>query len=158
MICRPTSAFLFLTLCIAAASLSACNAPPSDSAEGRVPVTSTADASLATDDIAYLTHLGLIRGHLRVGVDLYEKGVREHAKRHMKHPADELYAALTSASSAFPVRSYAVMTNTLPGCGSGTWITFKYRPDKVCQSPRGNRRFRACPHPVGEAPLRPPPC
>jgi hypothetical protein len=97
MTCHPTSMFSFLTLCIASASLSACNAPSNDGAVSRVPVTSTADASLATDDIAYLTRLGLIRGHLRVGMELYGKGMHEHAKGHMKHPADELYAALTGA-------------------------------------------------------------
>lgn len=51
------------------------------------------DAATA-DDAAYLTQLGLIRGHLRVGMELYREGRYDHAKRHMKHPEDELYASL----------------------------------------------------------------
>jgi hypothetical protein len=51
-------------------------------------------ASLAKDDAAYLTHLGLVRGHLDNGVDRYRKGAQDAAKTHMKHPGDELYADL----------------------------------------------------------------
>ena len=53
-----------------------------------------ADDDAALDDTAYLTQLGLIRGHLRVGIELYREGRHDHAKRHMKHPEDELYATL----------------------------------------------------------------
>lgn len=45
-------------------------------------------------DLAYLTHLALIRGHLHVGVELYRGGYFDHAAMHMKHPGDELYADL----------------------------------------------------------------
>jgi hypothetical protein len=57
-------------------------------------------ASLATDDAAYLTRLGLVRGHLDVGVDLYREGAAEAAITHMKHPGDELYAGLVPALEA----------------------------------------------------------
>jgi hypothetical protein len=43
--------------------------------------------------VAYLTHLGLVRGHLGVGVDLYREGAQDAAQTHMKHPGDELYSA-----------------------------------------------------------------
>lgn len=56
-----------------------------------------AAANLAHSDAAYLTQLGLIRGHLNVGVELYRVGDRKGAATHMKHPDDELYAALKPA-------------------------------------------------------------
>jgi hypothetical protein len=56
-----------------------------------------AAANLSRSDAAYLTQLGLIRGHLNVGVELYRVGERQAAATHMKHPDDELYAALKPA-------------------------------------------------------------
>lgn len=46
------------------------------------------------DSVALLTGLGLIEGHLRAGVALYEAGLRDQATSHMKHPQDELYTGL----------------------------------------------------------------
>ena len=54
----------------------------------------------AADNIAYLTNLALVRGHLNVGVDLYGRGAVEAAATHMKHPGDELYASLVPALRA----------------------------------------------------------
>lgn len=54
-------------------------------------------ANLGEDDIAYLTQLGLMRGHLFVGYELYKAGHIEHAKTHMKHPKSELYADIEPA-------------------------------------------------------------
>lgn len=54
----------------------------------------------ATDDVAYLSQLGLMRGHLLVGVELYRAGHIEHARTHMKHPKSELYAAMVPAFEA----------------------------------------------------------
>jgi hypothetical protein len=54
-------------------------------------------ADPARSTAAYLTQLGLIRGHLDVGTELYRIGDREAAVTHMKHPEDELYAALRPA-------------------------------------------------------------
>jgi hypothetical protein len=54
----------------------------------------------ATDDVAYVTQLGLVRGHLNVGMELYRAGAAEAARTHMKHPADELYATLVPAFKA----------------------------------------------------------
>jgi len=53
--------------------------------------------SLSTSDIAYLTQLGQMRGHLDVGYKLYRAGHIDHAKTHMKHPESELYAGLIPA-------------------------------------------------------------
>lgn len=53
-----------------------------------------------SDDLAYRTQLGLMRGHLLVGVTLYRFGALDHARTHMKHPADELYAGLAPAFAA----------------------------------------------------------
>jgi hypothetical protein len=55
---------------------------------------------LARDDTDYLTQLGLVKGHLDVGVDLYRLGDKAAARTHMKHPGDELYAALEPAFAA----------------------------------------------------------
>lgn len=51
----------------------------------------------AIDDLAYLTQLGLMRGHLFVGKALYDEGFRAASKTHMKHPKSELYASLEPA-------------------------------------------------------------
>ncbi|MCX4189845.1 hypothetical protein [Methylophaga sp. OBS3] len=52
------------------------------------------EIDLKTNDVAYLTRLGLIRGHLLVGYQLYSQGQADMAITHMKHPRDELYAGL----------------------------------------------------------------
>jgi hypothetical protein len=53
-----------------------------------------AGAIAGDESVALLTGLGLIEGHLRAGVALYEAGLADQAKSHMKHPQDELYASL----------------------------------------------------------------
>ncbi|MEX1199454.1 MAG: hypothetical protein WEB02_01575 [Methylophaga sp.] len=55
------------------------------------------ETDLKTNDIAYLSRLGLIRGHLLVGFELYRQGHTDMAITHMKHPRDELYAGLVPA-------------------------------------------------------------
>lgn len=55
------------------------------------------ETDLKTNDVAFLSRLGLIRGHLLVGYQLYRKGETEMAITHMKHPRDELYAGLVPA-------------------------------------------------------------
>jgi hypothetical protein len=57
----------------------------------------TATVDLTTNDLAYLTQLGLIRGHLYIGHKLYMAGHLDHAKTHMKHPESELYADIVPA-------------------------------------------------------------
>lgn len=64
-------------------------------------------ASLAQDDAAYLTQLGLIRGHLNVGVDLYRNDHAAVAQTHMKHPGAELYTALKPALAARNAAGFA---------------------------------------------------
>lgn len=56
-----------------------------------------APVSLKTDDVAYLSRLGLIRGHLLVEYELYRHGHTAMAVTHMKHPGDELYMGLVPA-------------------------------------------------------------
>lgn len=56
---------------------------------------SAADA--VTGDVAYRAQLALMRGHLSVGVDLYHHGEYAASATHMKHPEDELYAAMEPA-------------------------------------------------------------
>jgi len=46
------------------------------------------------DDARFLADLGLIEGHLRVGIALYEAGEVAMAETHMKHPGDEIYTNL----------------------------------------------------------------
>ncbi|MEX0619043.1 MAG: hypothetical protein WDZ76_08340 [Pseudohongiellaceae bacterium] len=59
-----------------------------------------AGADAVTSDAAYRVQLGLIRGHLLVGVGLYREGQQIASETHMKHPEDELYAALLPALQA----------------------------------------------------------
>ncbi|WP_223670182.1 hypothetical protein [Kangiella shandongensis] len=64
-------------------------------------------ADLRTDNAAYLARLGLIRGHLWVGIKLYREGHLAMAKTHMKHPEDELYAGLGPVFKARGVGGFA---------------------------------------------------
>lgn len=72
-----------------------------------------AAADPATDDIAYLTQLGLIRGHLLVGHQLYQEGHTELAQTHMKHPESELYAAIMPAFAARGAQGFAESLSAL---------------------------------------------
>ena len=60
----------------------------------------TAGAELATDDVGYLTRLGLIRGHLAVGYALYQQELPLLSETHMKHPREEIYASVVPAFEA----------------------------------------------------------
>ena len=64
-------------------------------------------------DDQYLTHLGLVKGHLFVGVELYKKEFFENAKRHMKHPKSELYAGLIPTFEAKNANGFANELETL---------------------------------------------
>ncbi|MGM0634236.1 MAG: hypothetical protein ACQETO_13830 [Pseudomonadota bacterium] len=77
-----------------AATVEAGEAEGSEGGEGA----GAADA--VTSDVAYRTQLALMRGHLLVGVDLYHHGEYSAATTHMKHPEDELYAAMEPAFEA----------------------------------------------------------
>ena len=57
--------------------------------------------------IGYLTDLGLVEGHMRVGVELYGLGDTEAAKTHMKHPGDEIYGNLKQQFEALKVKGFA---------------------------------------------------
>lgn len=59
---------------------------------------SSAD-SIASDAV-YLGQLGFIRGHLMVGVELYQTGDEAGSETHMKHPESEIYADLLPALQA----------------------------------------------------------
>ena len=60
-------------------------------AEGLFPLRTDIDKTKVFKDDQYLTHIGLVKGHLFVGVELYKENYLENAKRHMKHPKSELY-------------------------------------------------------------------
>ena len=64
-------------------------------------------SSKVLKDDQYLTHLGLVKGHLFVGVELYKKEYFENAKRHMKHPKSELYAGLIPTFEAKNANGFA---------------------------------------------------
>lgn len=66
-----------------------------------------ASIDLRNNDVEYLAQLGLIRGHLWVGMKLYEQGHIKMAKTHMKHPGDELYAGLQAAFEARDLPGFA---------------------------------------------------
>ena len=54
----------------------------------------------ATDDVAYIKLLGLVRGHLIAFYELNRAGAPEMAMMHVKHPESELYASLAPAFAA----------------------------------------------------------
>lgn len=54
----------------------------------------------ATDDVAYIKLLGLVRGHLIAFIELYQGGENAMALTHVKHPESELYASLAPAFAA----------------------------------------------------------
>ena len=64
-------------------------------------------------DDQYLTHIGLVKGHLFVGVELYKKEYFENAKRHMKHPKSELYSGLISTFEAKNANGFATELEVL---------------------------------------------
>lgn len=51
----------------------------------------------ATDDVAYLKLLGLVRGHLIAFHELYQGGEHDMARMHVKHPESELYMDMAPA-------------------------------------------------------------
>jgi len=70
-------------------------------------------ADLTRDDAAYLGQLGLVRGHLWVGVQLYKAGHKDMALTHMKHPGDELYSGLKPAFAARDEEGFAAALSAL---------------------------------------------
>ena len=70
-------------------------------------------SSKVLKDDQYLTHLGLVKGHLHVGVELYKKEYYENAKRHMKHPKSELYAGLIPTFEAKKTNGFATELEAL---------------------------------------------
>ena len=88
------------------ASLYATSAAHSGEGEGEGEG-SAKEINLVTDDLPYLTQLGLVRGHLYIGHQLYMEGHLDHAKTHMKHPESELYAAMIPAFEARGTQGFA---------------------------------------------------
>ncbi|RDX37849.1 hypothetical protein DZA50_01490 [Kangiella sp. HD9-110m-PIT-SAG07] len=84
-----------------------------ESGEGEGEGEGSTKADLATDNAAYLARLGLMRGHLWVGIKLYREGHIAMAKTHMKHPKDELYAGLESVFKERGVAGFAGELSTL---------------------------------------------
>ena len=74
---------------------------------------STETPDLGSNDLAYLTQLGLMRGHIYVGNELYKAGEIEHAKTHMKHPESELYADIAPAFEARESAGFAAELSAL---------------------------------------------
>lgn len=104
-------------------------APPPAAEEAAAAPTSTPDAalrmadgegegvaevaSLAADDTAYLTQIGLMRGHLWVGHQLYLNELSDLSATHMKHPEAELYSTLVDAFAARGVDGFAAELSAL---------------------------------------------
>lgn len=88
-------------------------------------------ALIVEDDVAYLAQLGLMRGHLHVGMALYDAGEGAEAATHMKHPESELYLELVpglqrrgAGEFADSLQALAVAVETgLPG----TEVDSRYR-------------------------------
>ncbi|WP_411360044.1 hypothetical protein [Pseudidiomarina sp. YC-516-91] len=88
-------------------------APFAGAGEGEGEGEGSGVVDLRVNDAAYLAQLGLIRGHLYVAKKLYDQGHLGMAKTHMKHPEDELYAALVPAFEARGVDGFADQLSTL---------------------------------------------
>ena len=73
----------------------------------------------STNDVAYLSQLGLMRGHLKVGSFLYENGHPELASTHMKHPEMELYSSLVEAFRKRDCRGFAPELEALSNAVNG---------------------------------------
>lgn len=83
------------------------------------------------DDIAFLTHLALVVGHLDVAVDLYRQGHAEAARTHMKHPGDELLGKLETAFLARKiagfVRQLSDLANAVDGGSTVEVVNSRYQ-------------------------------
>jgi hypothetical protein len=64
-------------------------------------------APTAEDQPQFIADLALVEGHMRVGLALYKQGQGDAAFVHMKHPADELYAALKPMLAARKAKGFA---------------------------------------------------
>lgn len=69
--------------------------------------TSAVDVGAELSDAAYLVRLGLMRGHLLVGHELYGLGALDAARTHSKHPTDELYADMDNEFAARGTTGFA---------------------------------------------------
>ena len=78
-------------------------APPSQEA----PPARAAPIEAALSDHEYLVRLGLMRGHLLVGHELYTLGALNAARSHSKHPTDELYAGMEREFAARQTTGFA---------------------------------------------------
>ena len=58
-------------------------------------------------DADCLLYLGLMRGHLMVGHELFNQGEHDAAQTHSKHPGDELYAVLLKSFEERGARGFA---------------------------------------------------
>ena len=57
--------------------------------------------------VELLTDLGLIEGHLRAGITLYQAGFADQAITHMKHPQSEIYTELEAHLDQFDAPGFA---------------------------------------------------
>ncbi len=79
----------------------------SERSEPTVAAERPSSALAREDDVAYLTQIGLMRGHLWVGYQLYLNDHQAMAATHMKHPKAELYSTLVEAFQARGVPGFA---------------------------------------------------
>lgn len=68
------------------------------------PANVESEAERAAD---FLAKLGLIRGHLLAGAELYNNNLPALAETHMKHPQDEIYSELLSSFEHFGCAGFA---------------------------------------------------
>ena len=64
------------------------------------PAAEATPVEAALSDQDYLVRLGLMRGHLLVGHELYRLNALDAARSHSKHPTDELYADMERGFAA----------------------------------------------------------
>lgn len=92
--------------------VAACGEVASPAPEPPAEETSAVEISAELSDVAYLVRLGLMRGHLLVGHELYELGALDAARTHSKHPTDELYAGMDNEFAARGTTGFATQLET----------------------------------------------
>ena len=86
--------------------LTGCGDDPAPPAQ-QAPPAPQAPVQAALSDQDYLVRLGLMRGHLLVGHELYGLNALDAARSHSKHPTDELYAGMEREFAARRTTGFA---------------------------------------------------
>lgn len=108
-------ALIALTSCGNSTSTNTASAPNSNGSPAS-PEETTSETASATDDqedVAYMTTLGLMKGHMLVAKELLDAGKPEQAEPHVGHPVDELYGEVKGQLPERNVEEFDTTLNEL---------------------------------------------